>query len=1423
MVDWSRYLASLCNTYAQWWQVYTLTDVVGRQRVESEPSPLLLDFGLMVQTVEREKGEKEKIERLTVLDGLRKYASEHVLLVGRPGSGKSTALVRLVLEEAEKNLTPQPPSLRGKGEQVSPLLAGEGQGERSTKVQGNQPKIPVLVELRYYRTSILDLIQDFLQRHEPNLTVDVETLKGWLRQGQLLLLVDGVNELPSEEARRELQKFRQDYHKTTPMIFTTRDLGVGGDLDIAKKLEMQPLSEAQMQQFVRAYLPEQGNEMLKQLRSRLREFGQTPLLLWMLCSLFRAMGKVPPNLGLVFRQFAQSYYGKLKQDVPVTEESRDWCQLLLEQLAFRMTQGREKTQLQVAISKQEAEEILTAFLRDEGLEQPRNRALKWLKDLLKHHLIQLGADNQIEFRHQLIQEYYTAEYLLKVLTPPRRTSPPAPLLRGEESKIPVPPFPDREGGLGGLGISDDELKREYLNYLKWTEPLALMLELVEDEAQAVRVVKLALEVDLRLGARLAGAVKPEFQTQTVSLVSGLAIPQLLKIQLLEITKSEKAIPELVKALNDEDSDVRRRAAEALGKIGSDAAIEELVKALNDEDSDVRRRAAEALGKIGSDAAIEELVKALNHENSSVRRSVANALLNIGSDAAIEALVKALNHEDFYVRKRVTDALGNIGSDAAIPGLVKALNDENSSVRSRAAKALSNIGSDAAIPGLVKALNQEDYDVRMIAANALGKIGSDAAIEELVKALNQEDYFVRMIAVVVLGEIGSDVAINELVKALNQEDYFVRMSAAEALGKIGSDAAIEELFKALNQEDYFVRMSAAEALGKIGSDAAIEELVKALNQEDSSVRKRAAEALGKIGSDAAIEELVKALNQEDSSVRRRAAEALGKIGSDAAIEELVKALNQEDSSVRMSAAEALGKIASDAAIPELIKVLNDEDSDVRMSAAEALGKIASDAAIPELVKALNDEDSDVRMSAAEALGKIGSDAAIEELVKALDHEDSSVRWWAAGALGKIGSDAAIPELVKTLNDENSSVRSRAAEALGKIASSELLPIFSERLKTDKETKLLNTISAIQERCKFYNYTLTQPSSASGIQCSEISPTPHFKGGNVQSISITPMHILHLSDLHFGTLDQANLWSNQLAEDLHQELNIRHLDALILSGDITNYSTETEYSAAKEFINELAREFQIRRSHIIIVPGNHDLNRELGDKAFSYDENGLPKRDLTQHQRRFDYFRTFYQAIKGEAYPLEYEHQGIVYHLPKQKLLILGLNSAWKLDRFQKTDANINDQALTNALKKIRDNEDLYEGCVKIAVWHHPLNSSGEDRIKDQGFMERLAQNGFRLALHGHIHTAKKDLFNYDYTSNTTGRKLDIICAGTFGAPTKELVTGYPWQYNLLKIEDNQLTVYTRRREELNGAWKPDARWLQGAGKTPLDYYAISLLP
>ncbi len=370
-MNWNPYLQSICDTYAEWWSFYTLTDVVGKQRdgqkkrcsVGAATRSHLL--GLMVEKVKQEQ--EEETERLTVLDGLRKYAGEHVLLIGRPGSGKSTALVRLLLESAKA------------------VIAREA--ERSDAISstiGKTEKIPVLVELRYYHTSIIDLIRDFLKRHQ--ILVETGEIEQLLFQGQFFLLVDGVNELPSEAARGDLQKFRQDYRNTTPMVFTTRDLGVGGDLGSEKKLQMQPLSEEQMGEFVCGYLPEQGEEMLKQLSGRLRELGETPLLLLMLCSVFvDNQNQVPANLGSVFRRFTEIYNNKLKQDIPVSDESRRWWKRLLQHLAWVMTQGESKTEILIAIPKQQARDILTQFLKEQDYHQPRNAEV-WLDDLLKHHL-----------------------------------------------------------------------------------------------------------------------------------------------------------------------------------------------------------------------------------------------------------------------------------------------------------------------------------------------------------------------------------------------------------------------------------------------------------------------------------------------------------------------------------------------------------------------------------------------------------------------------------------------------------------------------------------------------------------------------------------------------------------------------------------------------------------------------------------------------------------------------------------------------------------------------------------------------------------------------------------------------------------------------------------------------------------------------
>ena len=436
-------------------------------------------------------------ERFPVLEELQKYPGQQVLLVGRPGSGKSTTLERLLWEKAN-----------------------------------SAAEIPVLVELRSYQNSTLDCIRRFFAHH--GLELSEAEIKDLLEKRKLFLLFDGLNELPSKEAREEIGQFRQQYSQLTA-IFTTRELSAGGDLGIQKRLEMEPLTEEQIKEFVSAYLPETGDELLQKLDPRLADIRQTPLFLWILCEVFKELKEIPENAGMLLRYFALQQ-DKLKEDVTVEQELRDRAPQLLQALAVAMMkgEGERKEDLRLEIPLWEAENVLEETLKQLGAKKGANRSKEWLQNLLSYHLIQLEKDGTrefVQFRHQLIQEYYAAEWLKSQLS----------------------------------NLKDDFFQHYYLNYVKWTEAIALMLNLSEDRdrEQILRVVKLALQVDLQLGARLAGEVQKQFQQKTVELVWGCQIPLFVKIKLLGKTRSEEAIGFLSQALSDSDNRVRSSAARAL--------------------------------------------------------------------------------------------------------------------------------------------------------------------------------------------------------------------------------------------------------------------------------------------------------------------------------------------------------------------------------------------------------------------------------------------------------------------------------------------------------------------------------------------------------------------------------------------------------------------------------------------------------------------------------------------------------------------------------------------------------------------------------------------------------------------------------------------------------------------------------------------
>jgi HEAT repeat protein len=185
--------------------------------------------------------------------------------------------------------------------------------------------------------------------------------------------------------------------------------------------------------------------------------------------------------------------------------------------------------------------------------------------------------------------------------------------------------------------------------------------------------------------------------------------------------------ELVRELRSSDPKQRRKAASELGEIGTGAAVSipEMIRLMDDEVTDVARAAATALGKIGR-----------------------------GSAAAVEALVNRMRQAPAEILAVIDWAVGLLGpeAEAAVPALESQLIEysgivhRNLEIRYHAVWALARIDfrGQAVVESLVQALGDVDSDVRAIAAENLGYIGrpAAAALGNLLALKNDRHLIVR---------------------------------------------------------------------------------------------------------------------------------------------------------------------------------------------------------------------------------------------------------------------------------------------------------------------------------------------------------------------------------------------------------------------------------------------------------------------------------------------------------------------------------------------------------------------------------------------------------------------------------------------------------------------------------------------------------
>jgi GTPase SAR1 family protein/predicted phosphodiesterase len=353
-------------------------------------------------------------------------------------------------------------------------------------------------------------------------------------------------------------------------------------------------------------------------------------------------------------------------------------------------------------------------------------------------------------------------------------------------------------------------------------------------------------------------------------------------------------------------------------------------------------------------------------------------------------------------------------------------------------------------------------------------------------------------------------------------------------------------------------------------------------------------------------------------------------------------------------------------------------------------------------------------------------------------------------------------------------------------------------------------------------------------------------NVRQLQHTPIRILHLSDLHIGAKDDPISLLEPLAADLRNReygLGVERLDYLVISGDVTNRATPEEFAVAYAFVSDLIRSFGLTAQRCIIVPGNHDLSwdtdniytwknkrqvdvLQLEPESFRETGDGYLIRNDVRYPERFKNFSDhFYHPLTQRPYPLAPQEQCLSFLFTEERLQFLAMNSAWKIDEYFPDRSSISEQALAwgltaadHELARAQEDGRLARDAkvLRLAVWHHPI--TGNEKIRDDAFMERL-QSSFRLCLHGHVHEARAELNNYPDPQ----RRIHVVGAGSFGAPTHQRPESVPRLYNLLEVQRDlqHVRVHTRSRRKHGGAWDGWAVWTGKERGEKRSFYDVPL--
>jgi HEAT repeat protein len=179
---------------------------------------------------------------------------------------------------------------------------------------------------------------------------------------------------------------------------------------------------------------------------------------------------------------------------------------------------------------------------------------------------------------------------------------------------------------------------------------------------------------------------------------------------------------LIDQLNDEDPEIRRHSARALGNIGGTQVRQALLAGLEDPSNVVRFNAAASLAQMGDQEGSSFLFAALENTDPILRVNAVAFLTQVQqrSGTVEQPLIAALAAQAPLARAGAAQVLGQSRVHAAVPALIKTITDPVAQVRWNAIIALGHIGAAESRQHIEPLLKDEDRTVAYYAEWALNQ-------------------------------------------------------------------------------------------------------------------------------------------------------------------------------------------------------------------------------------------------------------------------------------------------------------------------------------------------------------------------------------------------------------------------------------------------------------------------------------------------------------------------------------------------------------------------------------------------------------------------------------------------------------------------------------------------------------------------------